>query len=110
MDLSVLNRRRSNIKGQITKLSSYLKEESDFSNATVTTKLDQFYRLQDKFEKLKNEYYTVAKEDEFKAIESSLNDIDSELDSIEVGIKSLLYAENSASNKNESIKDRKSVV
>ncbi|GFQ75575.1 DUF1758 domain-containing protein [Trichonephila clavata] len=79
----LLNRKRGNLRGQLTKLAKALAEETPTDPAELQAKLDSIVKLQEKFELLKDEYYRTIPEEDFEEIESSLAEMDDEMQKIE---------------------------
>ncbi|GFR14933.1 hypothetical protein TNCT_630211 [Trichonephila clavata] len=85
--LRLLNRRRGNLRGQLTKLANALAEETPIDPAVLQAKLYLIVKLQEKFELLKDKYYTTVLEEDFEEIEISLAEMDDEIQKIEVSLK-----------------------
>ncbi|GFQ90842.1 DUF1758 domain-containing protein [Trichonephila clavata] len=87
----LLNRKRGNLRGQLTKLANAFAEETPTDPAELQAQLDFIVKLQEKFELLKEEYYRVVTEEEFEDIEISLAEMDDEIQKIEVSLKTSIY-------------------
>lgn len=83
--ISVLNRRRRNIKGQLTKLSTNL--EQNILNSDLDALFsheEQVIKLSTKFEELKCEYYKIVPDSDIETINKTLEEIDDDISKIEV--------------------------
>ncbi|GFQ66274.1 uncharacterized protein TNCT_303691 [Trichonephila clavata] len=77
--ITLLNRKRGNIKCQLTKMANALQKQTDLSIPELQAKLDILLKLQDKFELLKNDYYRIANDTEYAEAEPSLNSLEDDL-------------------------------
>ncbi|GFU23131.1 hypothetical protein NPIL_139961 [Nephila pilipes] len=82
-NITTLNRKKGNIKAQITKLSNW-KETNDPSD--VAAHLTVLEKLQKKFDDLKTEYFESATDEEILEIEISLAEMDSDIQDLETGV------------------------
>ncbi|GFX35439.1 uncharacterized protein TNCV_102461 [Trichonephila clavipes] len=80
-EITTLNRKRGNIKCQLTKMVNALQKQTDLSIPELQTKLDIVLKLQGKFELLKNVYYT--NETEYADAEPVLNSMEDDLQDFE---------------------------
>ncbi|GFR12626.1 uncharacterized protein TNCT_198061 [Trichonephila clavata] len=81
--ITLLNRKRGNIKCQLTKMANALQKQTDLSIHELQAKLDVVLKLQDKFELLKNDYYGIANDTEYAEAEPSLNSLEDDLQDFE---------------------------
>ncbi|GFY75936.1 uncharacterized protein TNIN_83321 [Trichonephila inaurata madagascariensis] len=63
--ITTSNRKRDNIKRQLTKMANALQKQTNLSIPELQAKLDVVLKLQDKFELLKNDYYKITNETEY---------------------------------------------
>ncbi|GBM58253.1 hypothetical protein AVEN_85851-1 [Araneus ventricosus] len=82
-DIVVLNRKKGSIKGQLTKLHTFISQKENKSEAVITTHLEILSRTSTKFEKLRNEFYRTVPDDDFEEVESSLSEIEDDIFQIE---------------------------
>ncbi|GFU32029.1 integrase catalytic domain-containing protein [Nephila pilipes] len=82
-----LNRKRGNLKGQLTKLLSAITDEETMDIPQMEAQIEILMRVQEKFEVLKEDYYKSASDEEYLTIEASLSEIDQEIQHLEVRIK-----------------------
>ncbi|GFS42672.1 hypothetical protein NPIL_80811 [Nephila pilipes] len=80
-NITTLNRKKGNIKAQITKLSNW-KETNDPSD--IAAHLTVLEKLQKKFDDLKTEYFESATDEEILEIEISLAEMDSDIQDLEI--------------------------
>ncbi|GFS53249.1 DUF1758 domain-containing protein [Nephila pilipes] len=90
-NITTLNRKKGNIKAQITKLSNW-KETNDPSD--IAAHLTVLEKLQKKFDDLKTEYFESATDEEILEIEISLAEMDSDIQDLEwhIAAQSLLVS------------------
>ena len=90
MSTDVLNRRRGNVKGQLTKLSKTIDEDKDgeMEMDMLIAHKELLSKLSKKFEDLKVEYYSKVSDTEIDNVEASLSEIDDEISKLEVRISS----------------------
>ncbi|XP_054722052.1 regulating synaptic membrane exocytosis protein 1-like [Uloborus diversus] len=87
-DLNILNRRRRGLKGQVTRLLSFIGSDIDAMDSTeIECKLEHVQALETKFEQLKLDYYSVLKDEELDENEKIFIDLEEELEKIEVALK-----------------------
>ncbi|GFU68306.1 DUF1758 domain-containing protein [Trichonephila clavipes] len=99
--ITTLNRKRSGIKSQLTKLNNVLTEgQSKMDISELQAQLDSVLNIKQKYEALKEEYYRISKEKEFQKVEASINEVDEDIQKLEVSHKTSI-------NKLKSIKIRK---
>ncbi|GFS91253.1 hypothetical protein NPIL_572781 [Nephila pilipes] len=79
-NITTLNRKKGNIKAQITKLSNW-KETNDPSD--IAAHLTVLEKLQKKFDDLKTEYFESTTDEEILEIEISLAEMDSDIQDLE---------------------------
>ncbi|GFR10908.1 uncharacterized protein TNCT_409841 [Trichonephila clavata] len=89
--ITLLNRKRGNIKCQLTKMANALQKQTDLSIHELQAKLDVVLKLQDKFELLKNDYYGIANDTEYAEAEPSLNSLEDDLQDFEQRHHTLLH-------------------
>ncbi|GBL70765.1 hypothetical protein AVEN_269006-1 [Araneus ventricosus] len=82
-EITILNRKRGNIKSQITKLANALVEKTEHSIPKLQAQLDIVSKLQEKFELLKNDYYKITNQTEFTEVESALDSVEDDLLNLE---------------------------
>ncbi|GFT03763.1 hypothetical protein NPIL_644861 [Nephila pilipes] len=82
-----LCQKRSNLKGQVTKLLRAITDEETMDIPQLEAQLEILKKVQDKFEVLKEDYYKSASDEEYLTIEASLSEIDQEIQYLEVRIK-----------------------
>ncbi|GBO22019.1 hypothetical protein AVEN_123332-1, partial [Araneus ventricosus] len=88
----VLNRKKGSIKGQITKLHTFISQKEDKSETVITTHLEILSRTSTKCEKLRNEFYRTVPDDDFEEVESSLSEIEDDIFQIETQKKRVILA------------------
>ncbi|GFR19535.1 uncharacterized protein TNCT_371311 [Trichonephila clavata] len=86
--IQTLNRKRSNILAQLTKLSS--KPLDNLSEFELRTVLDSLHDIKGKFENIKQAYFEIDNDDKFNDVEPILNKID-DIQDFQVSRKLLLY-------------------
>ncbi|GFS68058.1 hypothetical protein TNCV_1362771 [Trichonephila clavipes] len=64
-DITTLNRKRSGIKSQQTKLDVLTEGQSKMDIPELQAQLDSVLNIKQKHEALKEEYYCISKEKEF---------------------------------------------
>ncbi|GFT14119.1 DUF1758 domain-containing protein [Nephila pilipes] len=79
-----LNRKRDNLKDQLTKLLSAITDEETMDILQLETQLEILKKVQKKFEILKEDYYKSASDEEYLTIDASLSEIDQEIQHLEV--------------------------
>ncbi|GFQ79359.1 uncharacterized protein TNCT_580421 [Trichonephila clavata] len=89
--ITLLNRKRGNIKCQLTKMANALQKQTDLSIPELQAKLDVVLKLQDKFELLKNDYYRIANDTEYAEAEPSLNSLEDDLQDFKQKHHTLLH-------------------
>ncbi|GFV74870.1 DUF1758 domain-containing protein [Trichonephila clavipes] len=90
-DITTLNRKRSGIKSQLTKLNNVLTEgQSKMDIPELQTQLDSVLNIKQKYKALKEEYYRISKEKEFQKVEASIYEVDDDIQKLEVSLKPLL--------------------
>ena len=91
MDITVLNRQRSNIKAQITKIISYLKEDAPTTDEIkLSTKLETVIKLEKKANELKIVYYKIVKGEELAEHEEIFSEIEDSIQDLKERFKNLL--------------------
>ncbi|GFY48628.1 uncharacterized protein TNIN_483451 [Trichonephila inaurata madagascariensis] len=85
-EITMLNRKRGNIKCQLTKMANALQKQTDLSIPELQAKLDIVLKLQEKFELLKNDYYKITNETEYADAEPVLNSMEDDLQNFEVSL------------------------
>ncbi|GFU37544.1 uncharacterized protein TNCV_4274721 [Trichonephila clavipes] len=79
-DITTLNRKRSGIKSQLTKLNNVLTEgQSKMDIPELQAQLDSVLNIKQKYEALKKEYYRSSKEKEFQKVEASIYEVDDDI-------------------------------
>ncbi|GFY28751.1 uncharacterized protein TNCV_3441181 [Trichonephila clavipes] len=83
-DITTLNRKRSGIKSQLTKLNNVLKEgQSKMDIPELQAQLYSVLNIKQKYEALKEEYYRISKEKEFQKVEASIYEVDDDIQKLE---------------------------
>ncbi|GBM41280.1 hypothetical protein AVEN_202875-1 [Araneus ventricosus] len=82
-EITTLNRKRGNIKSQITKLANALVDKTEHSIPKLQAQLDVVSKLQEKFELQKNDYYKITNQTEFAEVESSRDSVEDDLLNLE---------------------------
>ena len=91
MDITILNRQRGNIKAQITKIISYLKDETPtVDEIKLSTKLETVIKLEKKTKELKIDYYKIVKDEDLAEHEDVFSEIEDSIQDLKVGFKQLL--------------------
>ncbi|GFW95325.1 DUF1758 domain-containing protein [Trichonephila clavipes] len=86
-DITTLNRKRSGIKSQLTKLNNVLTEgQSKMDIPEIQAQLDSVLNIKQKYEALKEEYYRISKEKEFQKVEASIYEVDDDIQKLEVSL------------------------
>ncbi|KAF8765179.1 hypothetical protein HNY73_023167 [Argiope bruennichi] len=85
-DLVVLNRRKASIKGQLTKLRTFIEKGEKLTESTVITQLDILSRTSTRFEELRSEYYRTVSDNDFDQVKSSLSELEDEILKTEVSL------------------------
>ncbi|GFS72215.1 hypothetical protein NPIL_689181 [Nephila pilipes] len=78
-----LNRKRGNLKGQVTKLISAITDEETMDMPQPEAQLEILKKIQEKSEVLKEDYYKSTSDEEYLTIEASLWEIDQEIQHLE---------------------------
>ncbi|GFV03869.1 uncharacterized protein TNCV_3173031 [Trichonephila clavipes] len=86
-EITTLNRKRGNIKCQLTKMANALQKQTDLSIPELQAKLSIVLKLEEKFEQLKSDYYKITNETEYAYAESVLNSMEDDLQDFEVCLK-----------------------
>lgn len=84
--ITTLNRKRGNIKSQITKVSKAVTGIS-LEVSELKAHLDIILRAQTKLEALKDDYYQLVTDDDYPQTEEALRQLDDEIQEIEVSLK-----------------------
>ncbi|GFS56482.1 uncharacterized protein TNCV_4302951 [Trichonephila clavipes] len=83
-DITTLNRKRSGIKSQLTKLNNVLTEgQSKMDTPELQAQLDSVLNIKQKYEALKEEYYRISKEKEIQKVEASIYEVDDDIQKLE---------------------------
>ncbi|GFW16477.1 uncharacterized protein TNCV_443521 [Trichonephila clavipes] len=82
-EITTLNRKRGNIKCQLTKMANALQKQIDLSIPELQAKLYIVLKLEEKFEQLKSDYYKITNETEYAYAESVLNSMEDDLQDFE---------------------------
>ncbi|GFV52716.1 DUF1758 domain-containing protein [Trichonephila clavipes] len=83
-DITTLNRKRSDIKSQLTKLNNVFTEgQSKMDIPELQAQLDSVLNIKQKYEALKEEYYRISKEKEFQKVEASIYEVDDDIRKLE---------------------------
>ncbi|KAF8776954.1 hypothetical protein HNY73_013887 [Argiope bruennichi] len=90
-DLVVLNRKKGNIRGQLTQLRAFIEKRENLDEATMITQLDILSRRGTRFEELRNEFYWTVSDNDFDQVESSLSELEDEIFKTEISLKSILH-------------------
>ncbi|GFU25415.1 hypothetical protein NPIL_247331 [Nephila pilipes] len=78
-----LNRKRGNLKGQLTKLLNAITDEETMDIPQLEAQLELLKKVQEKYDDLKEDYYKSASDEEYLTIEASLSEIDQEIQHLE---------------------------
>ncbi|GFX08519.1 hypothetical protein TNCV_1527171, partial [Trichonephila clavipes] len=86
--ITTLNRKRSGIKSQLTKLNNVLTEgQSKMDIPELQAQLDSVLNIKQKYEalflSLKEEYHRISKEKEFQKVEASIYEVDDDIQKLE---------------------------
>ncbi|KAF8785797.1 hypothetical protein HNY73_011302 [Argiope bruennichi] len=86
------NRRRGNIKGQVTKLENVFLDKSikELKMPGLKAELDIVLKQQDKFETLKNDYCKNASDTELSEAEAAIDSIEDDLQKLEISLNTSL--------------------
>ncbi|GFS73754.1 uncharacterized protein NPIL_518681 [Nephila pilipes] len=79
-----VNRKRGNLKGQLTKLLSVITDEETTDIFQLEVQLEKLKEVQEKFEDIKEDYYKSASDEEYLTIEASLSEIDHKIQHLEL--------------------------
>ncbi|GFQ75657.1 hypothetical protein TNCT_290761 [Trichonephila clavata] len=77
--VSLLNRKRGKLRGQLTKLANALAEEIPTDPVEPKAKFDFIVDVHEKFVLLKEEYYRTVPEEDFEDIDIYLAEKDDEI-------------------------------
>lgn len=86
-DITVLNRKRGNLKGQLTKLSTFLKEADQADVTEIESKLETVRKIEDNYDVLKLDYYKILEDDELADHEEILSVLEQDIESLKVSFK-----------------------
>ncbi|KFM74595.1 hypothetical protein X975_22117, partial [Stegodyphus mimosarum] len=103
MDITTLNRKRGNIKGQLTRISNAItaaEKQTELDIAQLQAHLDTVVNIHEKFEVLKNDYYRILTDDEFEEAEALLSEVDEDIEKLEVSLKTSINKQKTVTNQN----------
>ncbi|GFY02362.1 uncharacterized protein TNCV_3502441 [Trichonephila clavipes] len=94
-DLTVFNRRKAHLLGQITRIRNFLENvDSPLNQVEIRTKLASLSEVKAKIDKLQTESYRVLSDEELMDFEASLDTMEVDADNLEVSLNTLLESSN----------------
>ncbi|KAF8794855.1 hypothetical protein HNY73_002777 [Argiope bruennichi] len=91
-NITSLNRKRGNIKNQLTKLNNALTEgQNKMDIPELQAQLDIVLNIEHKFEELKDDNYKIAKKEDFQKVGTSLFEVDDDIQKLEVSLKTSIH-------------------
>ncbi|GFW51214.1 hypothetical protein TNCV_3594961 [Trichonephila clavipes] len=94
-ELTVFNRRKAHLLGQITRIRNSLENvESPLNQVEKRAKLASLSEVKAKIDKLRTESYGVLLDEELMDFEASLDTMEVDADNLEVSLKTLLESSN----------------
>ncbi|GFV52374.1 DUF1758 domain-containing protein [Trichonephila clavipes] len=94
-ELTVFNRRKAHLLGQITRIRNSLEnEDSPLNQVEIRTKLASLSEVKAKIDKLRTESYRVLSDEELMDFEASLDTMEGDADNLEVSLNTLLESSN----------------
>ncbi|GFU03201.1 uncharacterized protein TNCV_2720971 [Trichonephila clavipes] len=94
-ELTVFNRRKAHLLGQITRIRNSLENvDSPLNQVEIRTKLASLSEVKAKIDKLRTESYRVLSDEELMDFEASLDTMEVDADNLEVSLNTLLESFN----------------
>ncbi|GFY18745.1 uncharacterized protein TNCV_2399651 [Trichonephila clavipes] len=94
-ELTVFNRRKAHLFGQITRIRNSLENvDSPLNQVEIRTKLASLSEVKAKIDKLRTESYRVLSDEELMDFEASLDTMEVDADNLEVSLNTLLESSN----------------
>ncbi|GFV74986.1 integrase catalytic domain-containing protein [Trichonephila clavipes] len=94
-ELTVFNRRKANLLGQITRIRNSLENvDSPLNQVEIRTKLASLSEVKAKIDKLRTESYRILSDEELMDFETSLDTMEVDADNLEVSLNTLLESSN----------------
>ncbi|GFU57342.1 uncharacterized protein TNCV_3635271 [Trichonephila clavipes] len=94
-ELTVFNRRKAHLLGQITRIRNSLENvESPLNQVEKRAKLASLSEVKAKIDKLRTESYGVLSDEELMDFEASLDTMEVDADNLEVSLNTLLESSN----------------
>ncbi|GFX62287.1 uncharacterized protein TNCV_3306601 [Trichonephila clavipes] len=94
-ELTVFNRRKAHLLGQITRIRNSLENvDSPLNQVEIRTKLASLSEVKAKIDKLRTESYRVLSDEELMDFETSLDTMEVDADNLEVSLNTLLESSN----------------
>ncbi|GFW04242.1 integrase catalytic domain-containing protein [Trichonephila clavipes] len=94
-ELTVFNRRKAHLLGQITRIRNSLENvDSPLNQVEIRTKLASLSEVKAKIDKLRTESYRILSDEELMDFETSLDTMEVDADNLEVSINTLLESSN----------------
>ncbi|XP_054715273.1 uncharacterized protein LOC129224750 [Uloborus diversus] len=101
-DLTILNRKRGAIKGQITRIENCVNAETPPDSKVLELKLSSLNNLKEKINSLRNESFcSLPNDKDVEDFEGTLTEVEDYLEETEVSIFNLLKIQNTSSSKAE---------
>ncbi|GFY23605.1 uncharacterized protein TNCV_1039041 [Trichonephila clavipes] len=94
-ELTVFNRRKAHLLGQITRIRNSLENvDSPLNQVEIRTKVASLSEVKAKIDKLRTESYRVLSDEELMDFEASLDTMEVDADNLEVSLNTLLESSN----------------
>ncbi|GFW72766.1 integrase catalytic domain-containing protein [Trichonephila clavipes] len=94
-ELTVFNRRKAHLLGQITRIRNSLENvDSPLNQVEIRTKLASLSEVKAKIDKLRTESYRILSDEELMDFEASLDTMEVDADNLEVSLNTLLESSN----------------
>ncbi|GFY24394.1 integrase catalytic domain-containing protein [Trichonephila clavipes] len=94
-ELTVFNRRKAHLLGQITRIRNSLENvDSPLNQVKIRTKLASLSEVKAKIDKLRTESYRILSDEELMDFETSLDTMEVDADNLEVSLNTLLESSN----------------
>ncbi|GFS48399.1 DUF1758 domain-containing protein, partial [Trichonephila clavipes] len=94
-ELTVFNRRKAHLLGQITRIRNSLENvDSPLNQVEIRTKLASLSEVKAKIDKLRTESYRVLSDEELMDFEASLDTMEVDADNLEASLNTLLESSN----------------
>ncbi|GFT23059.1 integrase catalytic domain-containing protein [Trichonephila clavipes] len=94
-ELTVFNRRKAHLLGQITRIRNSLENvDSPLNQVEIRTKLASLSEVKAEIDKLRTESYRVLSDEELMDFETSLDTMEVDADNLEVSLNTLLESSN----------------